>query len=557
MPPLTRKDNSARLPRIFGLALGLFAFAAAHGAEAASAYFAPTSSVREVGTTFTVSINASSPDQAINGAEITVGFPADRLQVVSLSKSSSIISFWVEEPSFSNADGTIRLQGVIPNPGWKGAAGRLLSVTFRATGEGTAPLRFISGSLLANDGLGTNVLTAFGSASFSVVAAGQAPSVEGAQPPAAATIVSTGFPDQDAWYRPGDLGFAWKRSQGVTGASYLLDASPASVPDAVSEGNVGTAAIKDPGDGVWYFHLRVRNALGWSGATHYRVQLDGTPPAAITMEEVVDADDGITRYRIAAADAGSGIALFRIGIDGGQSLDWQPTEDNLYEPPQLLPGKHVVRIEAVDRAGNSSVMDFPIEQVSIRPPSGVSYTKRLIEGAAFDISGLWAAGLRVALRLQAKDGTATVFTETADGDGRFSFAFPEGLAAGTYTFTLWASDSEGRTSAETPARELLIVPKEAGGMDGSGKGFYAGLMEKAGSPVVVALAFAAIVLMAAFLATLRARRAFRRGLIRYKVAIRRAFAEAERESAGHEHPGLHQAEKLVQQAIRELEKLLK
>ena len=69
MPPLTRKDNSARLPRIFGLALGLFAFAAAHGAEAASAYFAPTSSVREVGTTFTVSINASSPDQAINGAE--------------------------------------------------------------------------------------------------------------------------------------------------------------------------------------------------------------------------------------------------------------------------------------------------------------------------------------------------------------------------------------------------------------------------------------------------------------------------------------------------------
>ncbi len=204
MPTLFRRKNRSGFPRAFGGAIAVFALLAAQAASAATAYFAPSSGIREIGATFTVSVNVSSPDQAINAADVVVGFPTDRLQVLSTSKGGSIISFWVEEPSFSNADGTVRLQGVIPNPGWKGSGGRLLSITFRAKSEGSASLRFISGSVLANDGQGTNVLQSFGAATFSIVAASQAPTVEGGEPPPAPVITAANFPDQDAWYQPRD-----------------------------------------------------------------------------------------------------------------------------------------------------------------------------------------------------------------------------------------------------------------------------------------------------------------------------------------------------------------
>ena len=55
------------------------------------------------------------------------------------------------------------------NPGFTGD-GKLVSVTFRNKAGGQAGLNFSSGSILANDGLGTNILSDMGSATFSLEA---------------------------------------------------------------------------------------------------------------------------------------------------------------------------------------------------------------------------------------------------------------------------------------------------------------------------------------------------------------------------------------------------
>ncbi len=135
-------------------------------ASAATLYLSPTTGSYAVGSTFTVSVYVSSPDQSENAVSGTISFPPDVLQVTSVSKIGSIISLWVQDPSFSNSVGTVDFQGLTLNPGFIGARAKILDITFKVKAAGTVPVIFQSGSILANDGSGTNVLNGFGNAKF-------------------------------------------------------------------------------------------------------------------------------------------------------------------------------------------------------------------------------------------------------------------------------------------------------------------------------------------------------------------------------------------------------
>ena len=137
----------------------------AHAAEAATLKILPASGAFEEGTTFSVGVYVSSPDQAMNAASGVLSFPTDLLQVVSLSKSDSIANLWVQEPSYSNFDGRINFEGVVLNPGFKGSSGKIIQIRFRVRKVGSATVRFNSGMVLANDGKGTNILEGLRSAS--------------------------------------------------------------------------------------------------------------------------------------------------------------------------------------------------------------------------------------------------------------------------------------------------------------------------------------------------------------------------------------------------------
>lgn len=154
---------------IFGLVL-LFGVGSATPVFAgnASLYFSPTFDSYIIGNKLSVSVFVSSSDQSMNAASGVISFPPDKLEVISLSKSGSIFTFWVQKPSFSNNAGTVNFEGIILNPGFTGINGKIITINFKVKAAGTALLNFSSGSILANDGKGTNILASLGKTQFNL-----------------------------------------------------------------------------------------------------------------------------------------------------------------------------------------------------------------------------------------------------------------------------------------------------------------------------------------------------------------------------------------------------
>ena len=71
-------------------------------ALAATLSFSPSTANVSVGNIVSVKVVVNTLGEAINNAEVNIQFPSDLLEVVSVSKSSSVFSLWVEEPIFSN-----------------------------------------------------------------------------------------------------------------------------------------------------------------------------------------------------------------------------------------------------------------------------------------------------------------------------------------------------------------------------------------------------------------------------------------------------------------------
>ena len=101
--------------------------------------------------------STKSPINAVGGV---VSFPPDMLKVESLSRISSSIDIWAEEPEFSNTQGTIKFSGgIIGNKDQAIPEGRVFVINFRVLKTGKGTLAMKNGQLLANDGIGTNIFT--------------------------------------------------------------------------------------------------------------------------------------------------------------------------------------------------------------------------------------------------------------------------------------------------------------------------------------------------------------------------------------------------------------
>ena len=142
---LYKKTLYSKLASIFFVAifcLTIFSLAGVRSASAASLYLSPSSSNVSAGNIISTKVSVDTSGKSINNAEGTIQFPSDLLDVVSISKGSSIFSLWVEEPKFSNGEGKITFNGGLPNPGYVGSGGNIISITFRAKKAGTATIVF-------------------------------------------------------------------------------------------------------------------------------------------------------------------------------------------------------------------------------------------------------------------------------------------------------------------------------------------------------------------------------------------------------------------------------
>ncbi len=325
---LDKKQNDTKIMKtILSSCLLLIFFVSfcnqAQTAEAASLYFLPSSGSYDVGKTLTASIYVSSSDQAINAVSGIISFPQDKLQVVSLSKTGSIMSLWVQEPSFSNTDGIINFEGIALNPGYQGSAGKIISIQLQTKQMGQARLNIIDGSVLANDGLGTQILSNISGATFNINSEITEPIAPISETPIesigvllAPKITSLTHPDPDKWYTSETAKFSWQVSEGINAVRISINKIPNAKPTVLYVPPISSKEITDLEEGTWYFHAQLKNEYGWGDISHFRIQIDKTVPKTFTIK--VDNQGDLTNPQpllyFGAKDDLSGIEYYEIKI---------------------------------------------------------------------------------------------------------------------------------------------------------------------------------------------------------------------------------------------------
>ena len=150
------------------LVVGIFLFSWGNAfASAAFTVIGPTKD-SAVGDSLSVTISAASASQAINAVSGSIQVSGGAT-ISSVSKQGSIVDFWTTEPHI--VGNRIVFEGVVLNPGYQGGNGKLFTVVLGARKEGVAVVSFSDGAILANDGLGSNIIGSLPSGSFRIVAA--------------------------------------------------------------------------------------------------------------------------------------------------------------------------------------------------------------------------------------------------------------------------------------------------------------------------------------------------------------------------------------------------
>jgi len=446
---------------IFSFALLVLAPFSVH---AATLNFSPLSGSYGVGNTFPVNITVESTDQAMNAASGVVSFPWDKLEVISISKQGSIFSLWPAEPSFSNSAGTVSFEGIVLNPGYTGAFGKILTITFRARSAGQANLNFSSGSVLANDGTGANILNRLRVAVLTLTSAGETPSVPQAETPVATGntlgIASPTHPDQTKWYADNTPEFSWKLPQGVLEVRTLIGKSLAGNPSVSYIPPISKKKVDELPDGTYYFSLQVRTTTGWSAVSRYRVNIDTMPPKPFSVifphgnkglepQPVVffnttDNESGISHYEI------------KIGSDVKPMKTAPVAEANPYVLPPQDPGVYTLFVVAVDNAGNirNSSAEFTIE--GIDTPVITYYQETVEEGDIVKVRGTTYPDSDVTVYIREGDSLISEEYTKSNSLGDFALVVTKRLDSGVYTFTARVKDERGAQSAETSPLSISV-----------------------------------------------------------------------------------------------------
>jgi uncharacterized membrane protein len=367
--------------RVFLLSV---AFTSPFAASAASLALDPVSGTFVVGSTFEVPIVLDSGRDAVNAIEIAIKFPPEKLQLVSPSTGHSIITLWTSQPSFNNENGTLSLQGVIPN-GLVTSRGLITTLVFRVKNPGDAYVRFFDATkVLKHDGLGTDVLGQTNDGVYRLIM----------PPPNGPIVASPTHPDSSVVYRTNSLLLNWTpEEEDVEQYSYMLSKDPIDIPDDVPEGQKTSVAYKNVEDGPSYFHIKGLRKGAWGGTTNFAANIDVTPPAEFPIE-VLPSAKTVRRQPIlqfSTTDAFSGIDHYELKVVPLSFSEEGPDDSQKFfieaSSPYVIPpvpgeGKYDAIVRAYDKAGNfrEETARFEVTSVffSIAGDKGVEFSQRLL-----------------------------------------------------------------------------------------------------------------------------------------------------------------------------------
>lgn len=363
----------------------------------------------KVGQVFSTSIFVGSSDQAMNAVSSSISFPKDILEVIAVSKAGSILSLWAQEPSFSNISGRIGFEGIVPNPGFIGSAGKIISVTFRAKAEGVAKLSFLSASVLANDGLGTNILTDHSVISFKIDSS--LPIILEDKP---LVIDCSSLPDleinsstnkPDTWVSDHDSKLSWILPGKAIAVQTSLSAKSDSVPSVNYDPPISKKNLTNTPDGVWYFNLRYKVGDCWSQISRYKLKIDTAAPNDLLVKSIPVNDDKIA-LEFSAKDALSGIAYYEINVGDGTIIivNTKDLVDGQYPLENISAGKYNLKVKAFDFAGNSSDAVYLIVNIPVSNLPKINKIDDVVVFKNFEIKG-WLGNNSIEAKLYIQRGS--------------------------------------------------------------------------------------------------------------------------------------------------------
>lgn len=361
------------LRTIIGFTLSVLFFICSYGAAlAAEVAISPSSGSYSVGQSFTVTVQANPQNKSVNAVEAKLSFDSTRLSVTSVSKTGSAFSLWTTEPVFSNSAGTIDFGGGSPTP--FSARSNLMSVTFKVIAEGSANVRVTSASILAADGLGTDVYTGAVNATYAMTQAA-APTPTPATPeeedepeddsnaaitfgdaPRVPEAGSTVFLDPEEWYATKVGVFTWEIPFDVDKIALDVSTSSEYEPETVYDTPVEQLSLNEEllQEGIQYLTLQYKNQVGWGGILHRKIMIDTVPPNPFTIN--VRAGNLPTAFPLLtfrAEDDTSGIDSYTLSVAGGEPIIITPDEAEVgYLFKDLEDGTYTVSVVAIDKAGN-------------------------------------------------------------------------------------------------------------------------------------------------------------------------------------------------------------
>ncbi len=459
----------ARLFFVLGIGIAQLFFV--NIVSAATLSISPATGNFTTPNTITVSIEVNT-NQAINGVEGVLEFPTNKLELVSFSKSRSIMSLWVQEPSFSNSGqtGVLQFSAIKLNPGFVGSRGKVLDVVFRVKDAGVANLTFSSGSVLANDGKGSNLLSSFGSAVYTLGRGNTTQTILPSNPGGSISIPNLphnqflptpqikywvqDMAGKDVLFNTSDADPKWSNSPyakmtwnlpgEATGVATVLDDSPDTDPPAKNN-NITTnnsQVLPFLNEGKHYFHIRFYNAAGAGPTLHFPLFIDLNEPKHFTID-FADAQTNSRGFHSTSnprpraifftEDNMSGVDRYAYSLNGSDYLDIPLERDNTFILPKLpSETRQDLVIRAFDLAGNSVDASVSLTVEPIVSPV-ISYYPHNADtlGTGLVIDGRAAPGSQVEVVLERKE--PLVVSVKTDDNGIWRMVYAKEMQAGVYS----------------------------------------------------------------------------------------------------------------------------
>ncbi len=359
------KDKNKKF--LFALALVMIMSAANNVTAASLSFDAKTKNYR-LGETFSSSFYLASLDKSVNAMEATLVYPTKLLELVDVSTAGTESRFWIEQPKRDNT-GEIKVRWLILNPGYIGKGAKIMTVTFRAKAVGQAAVAVKDFQVLANDGRGTAVNTNASGILFNVSGTTSKSKVESqkskvvvksravikkeslALMPASFVVNSATHPLQNVWYHGSEARLDWSWPKEALAVSYSLDNLTDTVPMTDKASAKREMVYKNLPEGVSYFHIRLKTAAGWTGAAHYRLNIDRSSPK-LAVSVLQDDASKLPIVKYGASDAASGLDYYEISFDNGPVKRFERSGSLMIG--NINKGRHVVRVVVYDKAGNQA-----------------------------------------------------------------------------------------------------------------------------------------------------------------------------------------------------------